>query len=55
MVTLLQTRVDVTPDGIVTACSWCCSPVQLAQLAAAYPEKVSHGLCEGCISKIEGK
>jgi hypothetical protein len=53
MVTLLNPAVDVAPDGIVTACSWCTPRPRLDELARAYPEKVSHGLCVACAATLE--
>jgi len=55
MTTALNTRVDVQPSGLVTACSWCCSRAQLVALHRAYPGTVSHSICPACSAKLDAE
>jgi len=48
MTTLHNTRVDVEPNGLITACAYCCTRPQLVALNRAYPGTVSHGICPAC-------
>lgn len=53
MTTAINRVVSVDANGIASACSWCCSRVQLAQLDRDHPGKVSHGLCADCAKRME--
>ena len=52
MTTQLKVAVVVDATGLVKACSWCCSPKQLADLHKLYPARVSHVLCPDCAARL---
>ncbi len=52
MVTQLDPVAVVTPSGLVSACSYCCSFLQLAELDRQFKRQVSHGICPRCLALI---
>jgi len=52
MTTQLHAAAVVDANGLVKACSWCCTREQLQALMRLYPGRVSHGLCPTCEARL---